>query len=57
MPVFTPKKNLQKPLVNDPADANLWGYELNDNADVLENNEALEQSVLSTRDRVGLMGC
>lgn len=37
MPTYTTHYNLAKPLVNSPVDEDLWGGELNDNMDIIDD--------------------
>jgi len=52
MPTTTPNLNLNKPLVNNPTDADLWGGYLNTNADILDDEAVLATVAKSYADLV-----
>lgn len=43
MPTFTANFNLAKPLVNSPVDEDLWGNELNDDLDIIDQQMYIGQ--------------
>lgn len=52
MPTNTTNLSLNKPLVNDPTDADLWGGYLNSNADILDSEAVLATVNKSWADKI-----
>lgn len=56
MPTYTTNYNLAKPLVNSAVDQDLWGYELNDDLDIIDSTmKTISDAVPTTAEVAALV--